>query len=124
MGNFRIVVNAIGGHGDKRNLKDGEKNWGCMSMTCPDCLSREFVELLKRRGVTIESAILEHWPAVSEPIAGATCSYAGVRHYFDGTTQVYEPVGQHRDACGLGAKGGPIIDDLLTGIRTGSFGNS
>lgn len=117
MGNFRIVINAVGGHGDKRSLKDGEKNYGCLSMTCPDCLAREFVETLKRRGSTIESATLEHWPEMN---AGSCCTFSGsVARSVDGPTQI----GAHTPKCGT-EKGGPIVDDLLTGIRHGSFGSS
>jgi hypothetical protein len=118
MGNFRIIINAVGGHGDKRSLKDGEKNYGCLSMTCPDCLAREFVETLRRRGNTLESATLEHWPAMD--LNRALCTFSGaVTRSAEGPTQI----GEHGAQCGT-ASGGPIVDDLITGIRHGSFGNS
>lgn len=105
MGNFRIVINAVGGHGDKRDLNDGDKNWGCGSMTCPDCLAREFVATMARRGNTIESATLEHWP-------DKDCTFSGVQW---GTQR-----GAHGPACN-NEKRDPIVDDLVTGIRHGSF---
>lgn len=122
MGNFRIIINAVGNHGDKRNLKDGDKNYGCMSMTCSDCLAREFVELLKRRGHTVESATLEHWPEIN---AGSACTYMSPLLRYDENLKTTVPVelGHHTEKCGTGQHpgGGPIVDDLLTGIRHGTF---
>ena len=124
MGNFRIIVNAVGGHGDKRTLKDGEKNYGCMSMSCPDCISREFVATLTRRGCTIESATLEHWPATYTD--NGLCTYSGDRLVWSDELhlQIRKSIGEHAPKCGLGDKGGPIVDDLVSGIRRGSFGNT
>lgn len=124
MGNFRIVVNAVGGHGDNRSLKDGQVNWGCMSMNCPDCLAREFVATLKRRGITVESATLEHWPATYTD--DGLCTYSGDRLVWseEVRSQIRQAIGEHAAKCGLGDKGGPIIDDLVSGVRRGSFGNS
>lgn len=62
MGDFRIVVNAAGGHGCDRDIKDGGLVYGCGRMSCPDCRAREFVEVLKRHGVDVKSAELTHWP--------------------------------------------------------------
>lgn len=122
MGNFRIIINAVGGHGDRRNLKDGDVNYGCHSMDCPDCQARDFVAQLKRRGSTVESAFLEHWPTMNDMRTEAACTYLGTRFKWDGTTQLVLPVGEHTPFCGLGDKGGPIVDDLISGIRRGSFG--
>ena len=62
MGDYRIEVNATGGHGCKREIKDGEANYGCGRMDCPDCIAREFVQTLKRKGSMIRGATLTHWP--------------------------------------------------------------
>ena len=80
MGNFRIEIEAVGGHGCSRNFKDGEKVFGCRRMDCPDCLTREFVEKLNSK-MSVSSATFTHWPG--------------------------QPV--------------QVVDDLLTGIRKGSF---
>lgn len=63
MGQFRVEITAIGGHGCQRSVKDGEKvQEFCGSFSCPDCAARDFVRDLKRRGVNVESARLVHWP--------------------------------------------------------------
>jgi hypothetical protein len=85
MGNFRIEIDAVGGHGCQREVKDGGTVAGCGQPTCPDCLAREFVAKLKSMGVfnypPQSSAKLIHWP------------------------------GQQSE----------VRDDLLTGVRSGSF---
>lgn len=62
MGDFRIVVNAVGGHGCQRDLKDGERVFGCGSMNCPDCLTAEFIAKLQRASTHVKDATLTHWP--------------------------------------------------------------
>ena len=81
MGNYRVEVNAVGGHGCQREVKDGGTVYGCGRRDCPDCTAREFVAELKRRGNSVSSATLTHWPG--------------------------EP--------------SEVQDNLLTGIRKGSF---
>lgn len=62
MGDFRIVINAVGGHGCEREKKDGEKVYGCGRMDCPDCLTAKFIADLARSGAMVRDARLEHWP--------------------------------------------------------------
>lgn len=62
MGNYRVEVEAVGGHGCQREIKDGGTVYGCGRMDCPDCIAREFVETLKRKGNSLVSATLTHWP--------------------------------------------------------------
>lgn len=81
MGNFRIELNAVGGHGCQREVKAGEIVTGCGHAQCPDCVAREFVKQMKATGSAVDSATLTHWP-------GSTSE---------------------------------VKDDLLTGIRHGSF---
>ena len=81
MGDFRIEVNAVGGHGCQRELKDGANVESCGNPGCPDCLARKFVADLKAQGQSVKDALLIHWP--------------------NGTPT--------------------IVDNLLTGKRTGSF---
>jgi hypothetical protein len=90
MGQFRVIVQAIGNHGCERERGDGENVVGCERVGCVDCISREFVRRLKRSGAIMEIATLEHWPAEPTPEAAA------------------------------GEEGHPV-DDLLSGIRSGSF---
>lgn len=83
MGNFRIVINAVGGHGADRDTKDGETvNFYKNGNNTPDALAKFVTEALRYvTGALIDSATLTHWP--DEP-----CE---------------------------------VIDDLVTGKRTGNF---
>lgn len=48
MGDFRIEVNATGGHGCQRELKDGASVKECGDPNCPDCIARRFVAELPK----------------------------------------------------------------------------
>lgn len=62
MGDFRIEVNATGGHGCQRELKGGSTVSDCGNPSCPDCIARRFVAELKDKGVMVKDALLIHWP--------------------------------------------------------------
>ena len=63
MGNFVIKIEAEGGHGCQRDVKDGGiVVAGCGVPGCPDCISRMLVALLARWGTNVKSATLTHWP--------------------------------------------------------------
>jgi hypothetical protein len=63
MGNYRIVIDAVGGHGCQRDVKDGEEVQDqCGSTHCPDCAARAFVTRLAHQGNDVRSATLTHWP--------------------------------------------------------------
>jgi hypothetical protein len=68
MGKFRVLVEAIGGHGCEREIKDGSEVYGCQSRGCPDCAAREFVAELKRKGNNVEIATLTHWPETDHQV--------------------------------------------------------
>jgi hypothetical protein len=68
MGNFNISIDAAGAHGCNREILNGGKTLGCGRMSCPDCIARNFVEELKRRGVMVNAAILTHWPGTKEEV--------------------------------------------------------
>lgn len=61
MGNFRIVIDAVGGHGDDRTAKEGEPitlgNWHS-----PDKAAKMALDIVKASGSSITSATLTHWP--------------------------------------------------------------
>lgn len=63
MGDFRVTVEAVGGHGCERDKGTGETVVGCERQGCPDCMAREFVRRLKRSGATLKKAEIQHWPA-------------------------------------------------------------
>lgn len=63
MGNFRIVIDAVGGHGVDRDVKHGEKvNHFSEGMQTPDALAKHFVQFLQANGIQPDSAKLIHWP--------------------------------------------------------------
>ncbi len=71
MGDFRIVVEAVGGHGCGREAKDGEKVTRCGRRGCPDCEAVRFVDELKRSN-SVHSARIEHWPVPGAAGCGRT----------------------------------------------------
>ncbi len=68
MGMYRITVEAVGGHGCQRKIKDGGVVLGCGNMGCPDCIARQFVASLQQKGNDVSKAILEHWPETPETV--------------------------------------------------------
>ena len=70
MGQFKIEITAAGGHGCKREPKEGERVYGCRRMDCPDCAFADFVERLRRSGAgpIIEKATFTHWPGTPEQV--------------------------------------------------------
>lgn len=94
MGTFRVEIQAVGGHGCQRERKDGTTVDGCGQPSCPDCITREYVKNLKRSGAHFQKPL----PGMSQP---SSDGYARLIHW----------PGQP----------GEVVDDLLTGARTGSF---
>lgn len=89
MGDFRIIINAVGGHGQDREKKHGDVvDFGANT---PEAIAKECVEKLKASGVNVEDASVIHWPVDN---------YGGQLKN-ERSTQ--------------------IVDDLVTGKRTGSF---
>lgn len=95
MGDFRIVVEAMGGHGCMREVGDGQTVIGCNRPGCPDCIAREFVRRLQRSGAQIHQANLVHWPA--------------------------DFINPHTDAPAGYTIENQVRDNLVTGKRYGSF---
>lgn len=63
MGNFRIVINAVGGHGQDRDKKEGEiVNFYQGGSSTPDALAKTMVEMLKAHGSSVDNAEIIHWP--------------------------------------------------------------
>jgi len=91
MGQFHVVVRAVGNHGCERDKKAGETVIGCERPGCTDCITREYVRRLKKSGAQVYVAAIDHWPTGTID-----------------TVNPLEPTGQ-------------VQDDLVTGTRTGSF---
>lgn len=80
MGNFRVVIEAVGGHGQHRHLGNGEtvQDW---PEGTPEAIIAEAVKELRNKGCSIAEATFHHWPNADQQ----------------------------------------VLDNLLTGKRTGSF---
>lgn len=61
MGDYRILIEAVGGHGCGRGAKDGERIARCRLRGCPDCETIRFVDELKRSS-SVSVAGIEHRP--------------------------------------------------------------
>lgn len=65
MGNFRIVVNAVGGHGEERDKGHGET----LSLDVGiDGICKRFAEELKQNGCSVTEATLTHWPGTDSQV--------------------------------------------------------
>jgi len=63
MGNFKIEIEAVGGHGHDRNATSGGPvNFGPPDTNNPDGLAKAFVDDLENRGINVVEAKLTHWP--------------------------------------------------------------
>ena len=63
MGDFRVEIRAVGGHGCQRTVKSGGQVQNfCGNVACPDCITREYLRALKRANIQISTAFLTHWP--------------------------------------------------------------
>lgn len=102
MGNFRIVIDAVGGHGQDRNKKSGEivdftkVGDDYYSNDTPEAIAKRAVDELKQKETNVLSAKVYHWP----------------------NDTVYEgdpisPISNDGNEC--------ITDDLVTGLRKGNF---
>lgn len=96
MGTFRVEVQAVGGHGCQREIKDGGTVEGCGQPHCPDCITREFVGKMKAAGCYFQ-------PEQPAPV--------GPQPNVDGYARITHWPGQS----------GTVVDNLLTRIRSGSF---
>lgn len=62
MGDFRVTVDAVGGHGCQRDVPQGGTVVGCGALTCPDCITGRYIAALAKAGVHVKTAKLQHWP--------------------------------------------------------------
>ena len=78
MGQFKVEIIGVGGHGQDRDKKDGGiVNFYENGNATPDALAKTFVEMLKANGVNVESATITHWPGTEGEVQDDLAS--GVR---------------------------------------------
>lgn len=101
MGDFRIIIDAVGGHGQDRGKKDGEivdfkqASDNYRDENTPEAIALRCVEELKTKGCSVQGARVIHWPADNYPQSESN------------------PNGR--------MPGAEVVDDLLTGIRKNNF---
>jgi hypothetical protein len=69
VGMFTLELEAVGGHGCQRELKDQASVESCGWAGCPDCILREAVAKLKASGASVSKAILRHWPGSNTEVS-------------------------------------------------------
>lgn len=68
MGDFRIIIDAVGGHGQDRDKKDGEVvDFSVDSEDSPEAIASRCVKELQDKGVSVTGAKVVHWPADNYP---------------------------------------------------------
>lgn len=81
MGDFRVTVEAVGGHGCQRDVREGGVVVGCGGATCPDCITSKYVAQMIAAGVHVKGAKIQHWPdTTGEVIDSFDTSVHGVTH--------------------------------------------
>jgi hypothetical protein len=73
MGNYRIIINAVGGHGQDRGNKTGESidftNGRPENVQpTPEEIILEAVNKLKANGNSVSEATVHHWPGQSSEV--------------------------------------------------------
>lgn len=68
MGQFKIFIHAVGGHGCDQEAGEGEDRTFCGDSHCADDIAREAVRALKAAGYSLEEATLSHWPDSSAAV--------------------------------------------------------
>lgn len=103
MGDFRMTIEAAGGHGCDRQAKQGDDIRGCGQESCPDCMFARFVSEMQRAGMRPYTATFHHWPPGITPGS----SYDEVHEVIDDYTEkdVKYPTGAFRHATGKRIKG-------------------
>jgi hypothetical protein len=67
MGNFRILIEAVGGHGEAREVPTG----GVLpapGLSTPEAKALAAVEALRAIGSSVTSAQFVHWPGAPEEV--------------------------------------------------------
>lgn len=66
MGNYRVIINAVGGHGQDREKGNGETvDFGDNS---PEAILKRAVEELQASGNTVSEATIHHWPGTPSEV--------------------------------------------------------
>lgn len=68
MGNFRITINATGGHGVDRLKRHGQTVDFEVEPLSPDAIIKRAVDELRARGNNVTEATIHHWPGTDSQV--------------------------------------------------------
>ncbi len=69
MAQFTLTITAIGPNGCDRKAQPGDKLHGrCSKLTCPDCLTYDYMLLLRQKGMAIGDATFTHQPGTDREV--------------------------------------------------------
>lgn len=69
MGNYRIIINAVGGHGQDRSKGHGETvDFEADNPNSPEAIVKRAVEELQASGNTVSEATVHHWPGTPSEV--------------------------------------------------------
>jgi hypothetical protein len=69
VGNYRIVINAVGGHGQDRGKGHGENvDFAADNENAPEAIMLRAVEALKATGNSVTEATVHHWPGTGSEV--------------------------------------------------------
>ena len=81
MGNFRLVIESVGGHGCDRQAGPGEELHLCGQPYCPDCRAYELAAKYTN-GWPQTKATFTHWPDTPEEVVDDLVSGRRVKGSF------------------------------------------
>lgn len=63
MGNYRIIINAVGGHGQDRGKGNGETvDFEAENANSPEAIVARALKELQATGNSVTEATVHHWP--------------------------------------------------------------
>lgn len=72
MGNYRVIINAVGGHGQDRANKTGENidftDGRSEGTPTPESIILEAVEKLKANSNSVSEVTVHHWPGTQSEV--------------------------------------------------------
>jgi hypothetical protein len=69
MGNYRIVINAVGDHGQDRAKKHGETvDFDVHGENKPEAIVKRAVDELRAHGNSVTEATVHHWPGTDSQV--------------------------------------------------------
>lgn len=75
MGNFRITISGVGGHGVDRGKGHGETvDFAAGGDSTPDAIAKRLVDELVASGAQVSEATVHHWPGQDSQVVDSLLS--------------------------------------------------